>query len=463
MDSREIITGDDDLHILIDTQSIDEALTEPNRSAEKILRYQLHDFFNFLRTPADSSHNLLADIEEYSIEEIPDQMGSILQWTDFRGSFLYTDEKLEIIQNRLSGADITLTKGELRTVAVRASLNRNELDGGRDVLLTNNTDVLESRRNLESIAVDRQGVRLNIMCPEEAAEFLGLFMRYRDEFRYFPNTGSDISYSEGFDLTSWCWDLSALLVPHSSNISGINPRLHGLILGLDELGYQYYMGTENHTNIRTRYHFDHCISLITGVFDSLAQHTRDKYDLTIRDIRTNIRTGYPLLKKLRESNSKLREYIIRNHRFVELIYVIRPLIVHKDGVMTQGPGFEHSGGGQGRPWKSHCIDLRGMGEKNRTEFLKYYTQLDDERLEYDPLTQWGIFCTSESVDELDEDALYIEPYQFVKNSVIMLLSYLDGFLEALGRENRHGSLAKEQPEYYSKLMNIQQYMMSPLL
>jgi hypothetical protein len=69
MDSRELITGDDELHILADTESIDKTLSASNSNVEKILRYQQHDLFTFLRTPADSSHNLLTNIEQYIIEK----------------------------------------------------------------------------------------------------------------------------------------------------------------------------------------------------------------------------------------------------------------------------------------------------------------------------------------------------------------------------------------------------------
>ena len=379
------------------------------------------------------------------------------------GSFLYTDEKLETIQNRLLEIDVSLTKDELRVVAVRASLNENRFDGDRDILLTENRNILKNRRALESEVVDYRDVRLNIMSLEEAAEFLGLFMRYRDEYRYFPKTEKDIGYSEGFELTHWCWCLSDLIVSHTTNIDGISTRLENLIVGLDELGYQYYRGTGNHTNIYTRYHFDHCVSLITGIFDSLALHTRDKYGIELRDDKTNIRTGEPLFKELRKKNEKLWEYIESNHPFVELIYVIRPLVIHKEGVMLRGPGYRYSEGDQYKNWESHVINMGELREKPRTDFSKYYEQLDDELLNYDPITKWGLICTNDTANRLPETTQDIEPYQFMKTAIRRLIKYTDKYLKILGEENRQEMLSNQYPDRYTHLMNIKQYMMTPLL
>ena len=69
MDSRELITGDDELHILVDTESIDGSLSMSGDYGEKILRYRQHDFFTFLRSPSNSSYDLLSDVEQYTIKK----------------------------------------------------------------------------------------------------------------------------------------------------------------------------------------------------------------------------------------------------------------------------------------------------------------------------------------------------------------------------------------------------------
>ena len=278
----------------------------------------------------------------------------------------------------------------------------------------------------------------------------------------YPNFTSEFSYS--FDISNWNWSLTDLAVPHLGAVEGLGTRLENLVTGLDELGYQYYLGTGNHTNNYTTYHFNYCISLITGIFDALALFTRDKYDMDIDDERTTIRTGgKPLFKQLQDHNEDLWHYIHQNHPFVELMYVIRPQIIHKDGVLMRGPGYSHSGGSNRSFWNSHIIKYEDMEEKYQTRFEKFYNQLQDEKLEYDPITKWGLICPDEKTKNLPMYNQFIEPYQFIKTSSRKLTEYVDGYLEILGNENRLQMLSEDRPERYDELMRFKNHMISPLL
>lgn len=418
--------------------------------------------FTYLRSPFDTSHELLSTVEEYEIEYIPDKPVNLLKYAETQSTFRYTDEMIEGKQNRLEDESHSLSKNELQIIAVRRSLNDLAFEDINGIFITDNSVVLKSRWALESEFAEGSGTQLNIMSLDEAAEFLGLFMRYRDDFRIFPDEmdGGSVKY----DFTIWCWSLPSIIVPHLVGVDGLGSRLHQLVIGIDNLGYQYYSGSDNPSNIKIKYHFNHMISLITGVFDSLAIHTRDMYELDIEKKQTTIRTGEELFSQLREINEDLWRFIEKNHHFVELIYVLRPLIIHRDGVMggIQGSIENNSS------WTSHYVGLDDMIDDDRSEFEKFYRQLNDELLEYDPLTKWGLICNDDTMERLPEKHQLVEPYQFVKTALRTLVEFVDEYLNILGYENhlnRQVEDANTEPMalYTYQRDNIEEYMMSPLM
>jgi len=317
------------------------------------------------------------------IEVISNEPVDLLTYADTQSTFRYTDEMIEEKQKRLEDGGHVLSKNELQIVAVCRSLKELPFESSNGIYVTEKDVILRSRLALESEFAEGSETQLNIMSLDEAAEFLGLFMRYRDEFRIYPEemNGDSMEY----DLTVWCWTLPSIIIPHRDGVKRLGERLENLIIGIDELGYQYYSGSDNSTNMKSQYHFNHIISLITGVFDLLAIHTRDKYELDIENRRTSIRTGGELFSEIHEINEELWGHIETHHHFVELIYVLRPLIIHRDGVMgnVQEVVVDDSS------WTSHYVGLNDLEERDREEFEKYYRHLDDELLDYDPLTKWG--------------------------------------------------------------------------
>lgn len=462
MDSRDLIRDKQDQNVLIDSHSIDRTLGASNGKARKILQYQSHDSFSYVRSPFSTSHELLSKIEEYEIEPVSDGPVDWLTYAETRSTFRYTDEMIEAKQRRLEDDDYSLPKDQLQVVAVCRSLNELPFESNDWILVTDSDALLRSRFALESEFAEGTDTQLNIMSLEETAEFLGLFMRYRNDFRYYPEEMN--GGSMGLDFTVWCWTLPSIIIPHMGGIDGLGARLENLVIGVDELGYQYYSGSDNSTNMKTRYHFDHIISLVTGVLDSLAIHTRDKYELDIENKQTSIRTGGRLFSEIRELNEDLWSHIEKNHHFVELIYVFRPLIIHRDGVMG---GVQESIGGSSA-WTSHYVGLDDLNEEDQEEFEKYYHHLDDELLDYDPLTKWGLICRNETMERLPEKHQLIEPYQFIKTALRTLAEFVDEYLRILGFDNRLDRKIEEADSdpvalHIHQRSNIQKYMMSPLM
>lgn len=462
MDSRSLIGGEQNPNVLIDSESVDNALRDSNDSARRILHYQHHDAFSYLRSPFDTPHELLSTVEEYEFKRVSDQPVDLLAYADTQSAFRYTKEMIEAKQNRLENDGYSLSEDELQVVAVCRSFNDLPLEDSNGILITDNDTILKNRLAVESEFSGESKTQLNIISLDEAKELLGLFMRYHDDFRIYPDemNGGSIKY----EFTTWCWSLSNILVPHLEGIDGLVNRLHQLIIGIDELGFQYYSGSDNSSNMKTEYHFGHVISLITGIFDSLVIHTRDMYDLDIEKKQTSIRTGEKLFGQLRDIDKDIWDFTHNNHHFVELIYVLRPLVIHRDGVMggTQG-GIEDNS-----TWTSHYVGLNDLADEDRDEFEKYYQHLDDELLDYDPLTRWGLICYDDTMDRLPEEHQLIEPYQFVKTALRTLLEFIDNYLDILGYENSLNRQVEEtdtaptaQHIYHRNY--IQRYMMSPLM
>ena len=64
MDSRDLIRGEQNLNVLIDSSSMDNALDDLNDKT-KTLHYQRHESFSYLRFPFDTPHEILSKVEEY--------------------------------------------------------------------------------------------------------------------------------------------------------------------------------------------------------------------------------------------------------------------------------------------------------------------------------------------------------------------------------------------------------------
>lgn len=170
MDSRDLMKREDGLHCLVDTDSLIDLSFEDGTNVKKLLQYQYHDLFTFLRSEGDTSKGLLNDIDTYYIDESSDDSPHTLRYPDFWGLFRYNNEEFEAIQNRNSNLNTNLTKDELRLVAVRRRLDPRSSEENSGILITENEKLLKARRALESEFTLQTKEKLNIMSVDEAAE-----------------------------------------------------------------------------------------------------------------------------------------------------------------------------------------------------------------------------------------------------------------------------------------------------
>lgn len=442
MDPRDIIRRDQDrsedpLQVLIDTASMNEQLSFGNSDAPRLLQYHANEHLRFVRTPEQERHDDLDTIPAYEFEESDDARHSIhIEWEPPRGTvnrtvaFWYNEGDIKKRAARVYSSnrddyateeDIEeLTEQQVETVKkafVQAALNRSE-DG--QLFVTENETLLSNRRWFEN---HFPGVPLNVMNLTEAIEYVGLYLRYRDVFLLGPKYR--------IDKFGWYWHLFRSLIPHyhveadadDDYMRGFGTRLQNLLIALDELGNEYFQEPSNRVKMEFQYHFDYAISLITGVFDALALKTAAKCGIEGIDkeyISLSNNRGRDFLTEVRSNNSQLREHIADHMEYINLIYVLRPLVIHRggyqDGILADSDAN----------WEAGTIMLDQLNSEDEQEFLRYYRELDDEPLPYDPLSKWGMYRPD------DDSPDHLEPYHFLKQAVFTLIDFADEYLALLG-------------------------------
>ena len=468
MDSRDILSKTERIRFLLDTVSLDTLAETESSTLERFLRYNNHDAFDFLRTPVESEYSLLVDIESFQIEKDTEESRQIVKWGSMNGNVHVARYIPEIYERWVSDIDWnepTVSVEDLELVDLFSELLQSR-DEYIDILVTTNEPILKNRRLLEYRIRRHKEGRMYIMTPSEASELAGLLMRRNDDFIFYMPESGISSYE--IDFTLWYWTLPRVFVQHFSAdeagyLGSMLDRFESLFIGIDKLGEQYYRGTGNHTDLMTRYHFNYGISLLTGICDVLALHTKEKYNIEILDENTNLRTGkHPLLKELQEHNHEAWEYVHDNHAVIELLHTVRNDIIHQSGVIKRGPGFTFLEHGETTEWRSQTLWMEELDKTDREKFRKYYEQLDDIVEEYDPVTKWGVVTESDDVPEIYGHT-QIEPYRFLKQATKEIADFTDEYLRLLNHPNRVQDSPDRGPASKSDVKRIVEYGLHPFL
>lgn len=449
MESRPLIDAEKPLGVLVDTKSIDH---KSNELVDRVLKHSNYDCFRFSRTPEDTTNDLIADLDINTFLENYSE-GEHSDWDEF-----------------------DLTTKEKEILSVLRDLNKK-----RDtwVLFTERDYIVNNRTNLErSVRIPRVtsfGGRLNILNTTELAEIMGLYLRNNDKFCWAA--GDDIEYSH---FAMWYQYLFMNCIPHFNyskrgfsasphiyvgddepHLAGFKSRMAQLLLGLDLLGFEYYKGMDARTNFLTEYHFDHCISLITGIFDTLALHANHSFNIGYDedDISLNTMGNNSFLNdEIKSECRDLWEYIHPDYApFINLIHLIRNEVVHGPGVISRSHGGEGYFNERDTYFQSFSVTLDRLNDKNVQKLDRYYQELDDSPLENDPLTLWGISppeSTSLNPDDR-ETPVTIEPFRFLKKAVSRTIEFSDGYYKILGNEGYEERFSADDP-YYNNLLEFSQ-------
>jgi len=276
-----------------------------------------------------------------------------------------------------------------------------------NIFITGDSVLLTKRLWFES---HFPGGILNIMSLEEATIFLDLFLKRKGKYLI----------SAHFSLNKGYWYLLSmrLKLPHYNvgdlMIDALSQRFEFVLMALDEIGIQFYLGTDNDTMDNTLYHFNYLITLTTGIFDNLALKTNTELGINFADMRKvciNNNTGREFLREVRRRNQTLRDHISNYMTFINLIYELRELIVHREGLAHTA--FENR---DDNHWRANLITINeDVRERLRT--------CGDVSSEFDPFTLWGFYQLHDFL---------LEPYHFALEATGKLRAFVDRYLELLG-------------------------------
>lgn len=412
MDSRPILKDTKEIKVFIDSKTFDCLLEKKDRLAAAILRHYDSDLLDFIRNPLKTDFEELKNIVEYKLDLDKDLRINSIKITkkEYRVSmaFGYRGEDILSITKKVCKKD-KVSREELdkiTTVFIQAVFNRFEKS---NIYITDDELLLKNRLWFES---HFPGYPLNIMSVEEASLFLDLFFKKNEKYfsssRYTLNKGH------------WYWLSMRLKLPHFNvgdpMIGALAHRMYYSLMALDEMGIQYYLGVNNDTMDNTLYHFNYLISLFTGIFDNLALKTNSQLGINFTDLRKvsiHNKSGKEFLKEIREKNQDIRDHITSYVEFINLIYLFRELVIHREGLAKTG--FEdRSDNGK---WKANFV-------KVTKDIKEKLTACGDQKNKYDPFTKWGFYQLY--------TGYFLDPYNFSLEAIKKLVIFVEKYLELLG-------------------------------
>lgn len=427
MDSRPILNKEGKLGIFIDSISFNQLLDDNNEKAKLILKYYSSDFFEFIRSPSITTHEELNNVIAYEKVVENGQIKNLKIIRDTTDSSIYFEYKMgniESIAKQLYEKPIVNgnEKENILLAFIQAVFNSYD---NKNILITEDQILLKNRLWFESHFPGRP---LNIVSLEEALELMSLFLKFRKQYLVESRSRTN--------KWLWYWHLFRKKLPNYNVddpiLAALADRFVYALMAVDEIGMQYYSGVNNDTMADTIYHFNYLITLISGIFDSLAIKTKNQYNLTFNGdnipsrISIDNNAGQALLGALRAQNQPLRDHITDNVHFISLINNLRQVVVHKD--MYQKSSFEYRD--ESERWQANFIKV----PEGDIEPIRH---LNDAERPYDPITEWGIYRLA--------GEHFIEPYNFSKIAMKKLIEFVNRYLELLGYNDFFQSLRDRNP------------------
>lgn len=475
MDSRNLLGEKSQLGILVDVESIDPIVSSDS-DLVRLLAHISRDDFKFYRTTQSPSSSVLSSLPTTA------KIGSS-----------FVDRARDSDELAPFGLSETQEMWLARTVFANGL--RDEAHEAQPLLiLTANETLLSHRLELDmtfgemlygsmpSGSMPRLSAfmtRTNLATAEELIEILGLAQR--NILRYVVGTAEQVSKPQWFEylimlnLPHLGFDTSSMSLtprgsPHGVHHTAFKSRVGSLLSGLDEIGFQYYMGVDFYpTEFDIEYHVDYCFSLLTSILDHLALHTQEKLNIQCSRNQVALTTNRNFITKIKDDGyTELYNHIQQNHSLLNMVYKIRNGIVHRNSAM---PGWK-SGAAQSyetvngervltRSERRHVIDLTLLGEDEYNSVAKDYGHLDDAPLTYNRLTELGL-CSDTADLPNSSGSVRFEPFQMLKELTRRLLDFSDEYLRTLGYENLFNQL-EDDSNIRSSLEHMHEYELSLLV
>jgi hypothetical protein len=436
MDSRPLLENANNILVFIDSVSFDRLLSQHDELAFAILDHYDSPYIDFIRSPSATEHNELRNIPEYELEIKDSQIVSIkLSRKDTRviQFFRYKMDDIRSIAKRIFGED-EVKKDELdriTSVFIQAHFAGFERS---NIYVSADETLLKSRLWFES---HFPGCPLNIMSIEEASVFLDLF--FKKLGKYFIR--SRYSTYKG----DWYWMSMRLRIPHYNvgdiQLDALANRMYYALMALDEIGIQHYLGVNNDTMDATLYHFNYMITLITGIFDNLALKTDSYLDINFKPVaRVSLSSssGSDFLKEIRERNPDIRHLISSYVDFIDVIYLLRELILHREGLTKTGFIYRDPD----VRWTANFVRI-----SDRADY--HIRRCGDLESSLDPYSVWGVHRMGSE--------LFLDPYSFSARAIETLVRFVDEYLKVLGYPSFIEAQKKLNDDFARRLALFEKY------
>jgi hypothetical protein len=214
------------------------------------------------------------------------------------------------------------------------------------------------------------------------------------------------------------------------------------------MGILFYSDIDSDTHDETLHHFSCFMSLICGVFDTLALTTKsllklnfDRDDIPSRTSLSN-KSGRDFLRALKAANIELCEHILNFRSYINLVYAFRDPLIHSD--IPTGGSLNYTFGIE----RKDAIIIAVKGEV--VEWFKRYNGFEYD-LRNTPWSKWGVYMASGRVAN-NPSKLWVSPYVFARTAARILVDFTNEYLRLLGVPD---SLASNQApplfDYIKKL------------
>jgi len=196
-------------------------------------------------------------------------------------------------------------------------------------------------------------------------------------------------------------------------LGSISGRVSDMLKAIDEIGMNYYKGSNNDTMDDMLYHFNYWVTLYSGILDALAWVSLYRYDIPVSNKNKVSLGNDEVLAELYRRNPKLKEVINKNQKIIDLVYEPRNIFIHRE--LLHGLRLND----YQASLELNMIDVEG-------EFLSHIRDL--QPVVYGGLNKAGLYVIK------DHERYFLEPYRFVKFATREFVSFLNQYISALDYE-----------------------------
>lgn len=423
------------VHLFFDCYSINKGLTSNDESSiKKIIRYSQYPYFGIRRSTYITHFEMLNSINHYKIKRNSSRNNNIVIGEEndnesYEEIIHFNKETIEILAELLYKRK--LDNEELESMIwlfVNESLSQNRItldnELTKTLFITQNKILLRDSNwrkkyvlNLYVLDVNDSMIMMDLILKFKYNKYCIDYLRITNNpgLWYWYSFRSKIPYYHVPDRKD---------IEQKDILEEFANRFTYLLTSLDNLGNISYFSAEVDSDFFILYYFNYLIVLMTGIFDSLALGTKEKYNITIKDyspakISLNSKSGKDFLKEVCKINHKLWDHIHKNSNFISLIYYFREFVVHREGFRQIG-----------------YIDSLYPRSRNST-IINYITITKDivnlvkacgYKKSPQQLYNWGIFFENEFF-------IFLEPYNFSKMIVNLLILFCNKYLILLEYSN----------------------------